>query len=727
MSYQRPRGIWIASWLALPLLLASVILLSSSDSARMRPKPHSNVDLSKIQHIIFLIKENRSFDTYFGKFPGANGATSGTTSTGQVFTLREPGDRVSNVAHDWISANTAIDGGKMDRFDIIPNGNVNGAYTAYSQYSQADMPNYWSYATNFALADDMFASLIGPSLPAHLYTIGAQSDGIINNPVLPNGSQPENWGCDSPVGTTVNVIDAEGDYENIFPCVDFQTLADSMNNAGISWKYYAQDKQNTGGYSWNSYDAINHIRNSSYWTTNVVPYSQFVTDAQNGNLPAVSWVTPSFGDSEHPPSSVCQGENWSVQQINAVMQGPEWSSSAIFLTWDDFGGFYDHVAPPKVDTLGLGERVPMIIISPYAKAGFISHTQYEFSSVLKFIEERFNLPFLTSRDADANDTTDSFNFNQTPLPPLVLSQRTCPLVSNANAYFGGQVVGTPSPATAVTMTNIRSTSVTVTNIATTGDFSQTNNCTTLGVGASCTINVTFNPTQSGARTGTMTITDTDPSSPQVVNLQGTGSEVGLSPSVYPGIVFPTVQENSKSSRTVTLTNSGSSAVTINGISAVGTNFFAKNTCGKSVPAGGNCTITVSMMPTVSGLTYGNLVVKTSDPASPQNVLLQGVGTAVSVKPTKMNFGNVVVGITSAAQTATLKNSGKTTLTFASIVASANYAETDDCLAGVPGGGECTINVTFTPTTTGSLPGTITIVDNDGTSPQTLSLTGTGIN
>jgi phospholipase C len=711
------------------LILPGVMLVCGPPNfAQTRPSRQKGApqDITSIQHIIFIVKENRSFDAYFGQFPGANGATTGVTSTGQVISLRHMPDKVVDVAHDWISAGTATDGGKMDRFDLIPNGNVNGAYLSYSQFGQADIPNYYSYATNFTLADDMFSSLIGPSFPNHLYTVAAQSGGVINNPFLAGGGQqPQSWGCDAPQNETVQVINADGDLESMFPCFDFQTLADSLNGAGISWKYYAETIPNTGGYAWSALDAINHIRNSSQWTTNVVPFSQFATDAANGNLPSVSWVTTSYTFSEHPPASACNGENWTVQQINAVVQGPEWSNSAIFLTWDDFGGYYDHVAPISLDQFGLGMRVPLLIISPYAKAGYISHTQYEFASVLKFIEERFNLPFLTTRDANANDTTDSFNFNQTPLSPLVLSQRTCPLNSDSNVYFGGQVVGTTSPAYNVTMTNVRTVPITVSSIVVTGDFSQTNNCTMIPVGGGCTINITFSPTQTAARTGTLTITDSDSTSPQVINLQGTGSEVTLTPSLYPGIVFPAVQLNAKASQKVTLTNSGSSTLTINSIFTVGTNYVEKNTCGNSVAAGASCSINVGYSPSVTGLTYGNLVVNTNDPASPQNVLLQGISTEVLLKPKALNFGTQAVGTTSNPQTVTLTNTGTNTLSFASIVASMNYAETDNCLGGVGGGGQCTINITFTPSTTGSLPGTLTIVDNDSTSPQIINLSGTG--
>jgi phospholipase C len=160
----------------------------------------------------------------------------------------------------------------------------------------------------------------------------------------------------------------------------------------------------------------------------VLDISQFVTDAASGSLPAVAWLTPREDDSQHPDSSICVGENWLVQQINAVMIGPNWNSTAIFVIWDDFGGFYDHVAPPVIDAYGLGPRVPLLIISPWARAGYIFKTQTEFSSVLKQGEEWFNLPSLGTRDSlpQTNDFSGAFDFTQKPLAPVVLTSRTCP-------------------------------------------------------------------------------------------------------------------------------------------------------------------------------------------------------------------------------------------------------------------------------------------------------------
>jgi len=379
--------------------------------------------LSNIKRIVFIVKENRSFDTYFGQFPGANGATQGTISTGQVISLGPTPDVMPyDLGHSWQDAHTAINNGAMNQFDLVVNGNKNAQYLGYTQFTSPDIPNYWTYAQKFTLADNMFSSLTGPSFPNHLYTVAATSGGAINNP---KGAQNSSWGCDADPAEVVDVMDKNGAITEQPPCFDFQTLADSLQNAGISWRYYAPPQGQTG-YIWSILDAIKHIRLGSLWSSNVVPDTQFVSDAQAGSLPAVSWLVTNMDNSEHPPSSTCAGENWTVQQINAIMQGPLWNSTAIFLTWDDFGGFYDHVPPPTADLYGLGPRVPLLIISPYAKPGNISHTLYEFSSFLVFVETRFGLQSLGGRDTSASSMLDSFNFNQQPLPPLVLTTRTCP-------------------------------------------------------------------------------------------------------------------------------------------------------------------------------------------------------------------------------------------------------------------------------------------------------------
>lgn len=411
------------------LILCFVVAMAQrgrgAKPVKARPAGFSRVrsdvlGMHQIKHVVFIIKENRSFDNYFGTFPGADGATSGVISTGEVIPLGQTPDRTPrDISHSFQSAMQAMDGGAMDQFDLIPGGSQNGDYLAYTQLTENDIPNYFALARYFTLGDAMFSSLAGPSFPNHLYTVAAQSGGAINNP-----NQGGVWGCDSDDTTTVPVMGDDGSISRQFPCFDFTTLTDSLESRNLSWKYYAPS-QGQSGYIWSALDAIAHVRLTELWDQHVKPTGQFVDDALNGRLPHVSWVVVGNG-SEHPPGSSCVGENWTVRQLNAVMQGPDWNSTAVFITWDDFGGFYDHVPPPSVDNFGFGPRVPLIIVSPYAKSGYISHTVYEFSSLLRFVETRWNLDPLTDRDAAANDLFDSFDFQQAPLPPMTLQERACP-------------------------------------------------------------------------------------------------------------------------------------------------------------------------------------------------------------------------------------------------------------------------------------------------------------
>ncbi len=506
------------------------LALSAAAQSPVPPDPNqlSNRGIDQIQHIVFIIKENHSFDNMFGLFPGANGATTGVVSNGQTIALGRSPDRPRDMGHTWGDALTAIDKGKMDKFDLVRSGNVNGDYMAMTEYQPSDIPNYWLYGQTFAMSDNTFSSMHGDSFPNHLYTIAADNDQIIANPSAPGHPQGITWGCDAVAGTTAKQEASNGLITYVFPCLTTPTLGDALEAAGITWKSYAP-VTGTGGYIWNTYDAVASIRNTSLWTQRVVPYTNFQVDALSGNLPAVSWLVPDNPVSEHPSASTCTGENWTVQQLNALMQGPAWSSTAVFITWDDFGGFYDHVAPPHPDFYGMGPRVPMMIISPYAKPGFISHTQYEFASVLKFIETRFNLPPLASRDAAADDMTDSFDFTQTPLPALILQQRVCPLgpavrFSSRTADFGSVKVGTTSSPVTRTLTSTGDADLVISSVVTTKDYAQTNNCgTTVPPGKVCTFTMTFSPTIVGTDNGTITVTDNAQNSPQGISLFGTGT------------------------------------------------------------------------------------------------------------------------------------------------------------------------------------------------------------
>jgi len=408
-------------------------ILSRFQNTQIIPAPSStqaSIDAlrTNIQHIVFILKENRSFDNYFGTFPGADGASSGVISTGEFMPLQHTPDRTSrDLGHEWADTHLAIDGGKMDRFDLVTGGNVNGDFLSMSQFLDSDIPNYWRYAESFVLGDRMFSSLAGPSFPNHLYAVAGQSGGVISNP---NSLQ---WGCDAAPTTSVDVLDPSGNPTQQFPCFEMPTLADQLESAGVPWRFYAPQRGQVG-YIWSTLNAINHIRTGPLWTTRVFPDGQFLMDAAD-TLPSVSWLVPDFAVSDHPtraipggPATVstCDGENWTVQHINAIMQGPNWPTTAIFLVWDDFGGFYDHVPPPGIDQFGLGPRVPFIVISPYVKEGMVSHTVYEVGSILQFIEQRHKLKALTNRDVEANSLLDVFDFSQPPAPPLILPLRDCP-------------------------------------------------------------------------------------------------------------------------------------------------------------------------------------------------------------------------------------------------------------------------------------------------------------
>jgi phospholipase C len=688
--------------------------------------PPAPPGMNVIQHVVFIVKENRSFDHYFGRFPGADGATTGVTSSGQVIPLGIPPDQTMNdIDHTWFGAVTGINGGKMNGFDLIDGANNNGNYLSYTSMTEAEIPNYYAYARYYVLGDHMFSSIHSDSFPNHLYTIAATSGGVVNIPTTPNvsGSDKTAWGCDQPPNATVQVQNAEGEIENVFPCFDFQTLADTLAAANVSWKYYAPSAGERG-YNFSTYDSINHIRNSPVWEENVLPTAQFVTDAQNGNLPAVSWLVSGI-TSEHPPNSTCLGENWTVQNINAILSGPNGASTAVFLVWDDFGGFYDHLPPPALDQYGLGPRVPFIAISPYVKPGHISHTRYEFSSVLKFIEERFQLPALTNRDANANDITDAFNFSQTPLQPLILPQRNCPVLSTTQLAEGTVPVGTTGNTTTILVTNFGTTPLSINNIATSSpEFPQTNSCpASLQPGNSCNVNISFAPAATGPRTGTVTITDSDPTSPQVAQLTGVGSNLQFQ---RPSLTYNANQLlGVPTSQSIYVTNVGSTTESITGVSGYG-DFAAKSTCTKPLAPGAKCLVTVTFEPTTSGPRYGWLTVLSTDPASPITERLIGkMGTAVGISPTSLTFPAHKVGHPTAPQTITVTNAGSSELNFGPITAGGSFSQTNTCHAGVPAGGTCFIDVVFNPKTTGPITGTINVVDSDASSPQTITLTGAG--
>ncbi|MGI8824180.1 MAG: phospholipase C [Chloroflexota bacterium] len=385
---------------------------------------HRSSITSPIEHVVILEKENHSFDNIFGQYPGADGTMQAQVSSGDVVPLNHtPDHTLLDIAHAGASAAYAVDSGRMDRFNTLPGAMQDGRDIATSQYRKADIPLYWSYASHFTLDDHFFSTIMGPSFPNHLASIAADSGNAVDNPT---GQTHHAWGCDGGAYSMVDAIDPQtGRHYREKPCFDMPTLADTLQQHHVSWRYYAPGLYSSG-YTWSALDAIRHIRYSSLWHTNVLPDTQFVTDVKHGQLPAVSWLVTSEENSEHPPYSMCIGQDWTAREINAIMHSKYWKSTVIVLTWDDFGGFYDHVAPPRQDYISLGPRVPTIIISPYSQKHFVDHHIMDFSSILRFIEDTFGLPSLNARDAHAASLSSSLQLAQAPLPPLAMRTKTCP-------------------------------------------------------------------------------------------------------------------------------------------------------------------------------------------------------------------------------------------------------------------------------------------------------------
>jgi phospholipase C len=397
--------------------------------AAIAPAPEAPPGLEKIQHFVFIMQENRSFDSYFGTYPGADGIPPGVSFVdpydGSTVTLyHDTNDINRGGPHSWDNAQADIDKGRMDGFlnESYKGRNANGTpfnpantpgrnpKDVMGWHDYREIPNYWNYARLYVLQDRMFESVASYSLPAHLYMLAAQSGGYT--------------GYKQPKPSTYN----------------FPEITELLTSGKIDWKYYvtsgrypdtedghvvgseSQQKQNPDKYTlWNPLPAFPKVQNDPAQRSRLQDTSQFYTDARDGKLPQVSWIIPSGAVSEHPPAGVREGMAYVTGLVNAVMQGPDWNSTAIFISWDDWGGFYDHVTPPQIDEYGLGIRVPGLVISPYARQNYIDHNTYSFESWLKIVEERFDVNPMTARDTNALDMINAFDFSQTPRSPIVLS------------------------------------------------------------------------------------------------------------------------------------------------------------------------------------------------------------------------------------------------------------------------------------------------------------------
>jgi phospholipase C len=370
-----------------------------------------------IKRVIYLMMENRSFDNLFGAFPGANGASTGAMLGQEVPLLRSPHWLPGDLPHDRAAHLNNVNGGAYDGFGIGMFGNP----WAYTRFDEDQVPGYWQMARDYVLCDNVYASVAGPSYPNHFFFVAGQSGGTIDNPEnievrqLEDGGTFKSWGCDA-VGDDVFVLvkDERGNLTKHDSCFTFRTVPEQLEEIGVSWAYYSASPGQSG-YFWNALNGIEAVFHSDLWRDERIrPVDRLRRDIREGRLPAVTWITPRFELSDHPPESVCFGQNWVADVVNEVMQSDGWEHTAIFLTWDEWGGLYDHVAPPEPDDLGLGFRVPMLVVSPYAPPGYVDDAEGEFSTPLKFVEDNWGLPYLTERIERTHNFEHVFRFERNP-------------------------------------------------------------------------------------------------------------------------------------------------------------------------------------------------------------------------------------------------------------------------------------------------------------------------
>jgi len=393
----------------LPLALgAALMALTSSAPSAVAQEPTAT---TPIEHVIFLMQENHSFDNYFGTYPGADGFPDGTcmpidpgTPGGECVEPFHLGEKPAlDLPHNADSFDAQFRGGLMDGFIAATGVPGRDYFPTMGYYDDRDLPYYWNIADEFVLFDRMFESAAAGSVLNHMFWIAGAGGG---EDTIPEEGYPE----------------------------DLPTIFDRLSEAGVSWKFYIQNYDPEINYRtmsdappnraaqvvWSPILAMDRFIDDPEFSSRVVDLDQYFVDLAEGTLPSVAYIVPS-GSSEHPPGSIQAGQAMVRNLINNLMRSEYWPTSAFMWSYDDWGGFYDHVAPPRVDDYGYGFRVPALLVSPYARRGFIDSTELDFTSILKFIEENWGLAPLATRDARANSIAGAFDFEAAPRPPVFLT------------------------------------------------------------------------------------------------------------------------------------------------------------------------------------------------------------------------------------------------------------------------------------------------------------------
>jgi phospholipase C len=438
--------------------------LAKSKPKTRKPAPATGIH--KIKHVIVIMQENRSFDSYFGTYPGADGipptaCVPDPLNGGCVRPFHDPNDLNSGGPHGAANAVADVDGGRMDGFVAqaevgkrkrcrdpnSPNCTQRaGATDVMGWHDAGEIPNYWAYAKNFVLQDRMFEPNASWSLPEHLFMVSEWSARC--------SREGDPFSCVNALQDPGSPPDFQGG-NGAAPDYAWTDLTYLLHKRKISWRYYVfagtePDCQDDSAMTcapvkqgaktpgiWNPLPYFDTVRQDDQ-LQNVTSLTNYFAAARRGTLPSVAWIVPTGAVSEHPPGLVSAGEKYVTKLVNAAMRGPEWKSTAIFLSWDDWGGFYDHVVPPRVDENGYGLRVPGLVISPYARKGLVDHQTLSFDAYVKCIEDDFlksqrldprtdgrpdPRPDVRERMPQLGNLVRDFDFTKKPRRPLILTPR----------------------------------------------------------------------------------------------------------------------------------------------------------------------------------------------------------------------------------------------------------------------------------------------------------------
>jgi phospholipase C len=405
-----------------------------------------------IKRVVYLMLENRSFDNLFGRFPGADGTTVGVSLGQEVPMRRCPDWLPGDIPHDLSAHIKNQNGGTQDGFAI----GAFGPMYAYSQFYPDDIPAYWQWAKEYVLSDNFFGSQAGPSFANHLWFVAGTAGGAIENPEniqvrRTDGKQFKSWGCDA-YGKDVFVFvqDEHGFITKHDTCFRIPSVGEKLSERDIDWAFYSA-RPDQPGYIWNAYSAIEQVfHNEDLWNEHIWPVDDIMRDIEANALPSVTWITPRFQLSDHPPYSTRYAHNWVREVVHGIMRSDMWEHTAIFITWDEWGGFYDHVEIPKLpgDPWEMGFRVPMLVISPYANRGMIDREVGEFTAPLRFIADNWGIDPFTHRLSISHNYEHVFDFTRKPRKP-VPGDKANPTTKDAFDFpenYGGWEPGiTPMP------------------------------------------------------------------------------------------------------------------------------------------------------------------------------------------------------------------------------------------------------------------------------------------